>query len=53
MAETLIENHPVPMKRVGVTDHFGEVGKTDYLMDKYGLLARDIIAAAKSAIAMK
>ncbi|HBE08492.1 MAG: transketolase family protein [Lachnospiraceae bacterium] len=53
VAETLIENHPVPMKRVGVTDHFGEVGKTDYLMDKYGLLARDIIAAAKSAIAMK
>ncbi|MDD6351504.1 MAG: transketolase C-terminal domain-containing protein [Lachnospiraceae bacterium] len=53
VAETLIENHPVPMKRVGVTDHFGEVGKTDYLMDKYGLRAKDIVNAAKLAIGMK
>lgn len=53
VAENLIENHPVPMKRVGVTDHFGEVGKTDYLMDKYGLRAKDIVNAAKLAIGMK
>ena len=34
-------------------DHFGEVGLTPYLKEKYGLTAKDIIAAAKAAIAMK
>lgn len=53
VAETLSENLPTPLKRVGVTDHFGEVGKTDYLMEKYHLIARDIVAAAKGAVGMK
>ena len=53
IAENLVYNHPVPLKRVGVTDHFGEVGKTDFLMKKYHLLAEDIMKAAKEVIAMK
>ena len=53
IAENLVDNHPVPLKRVGVTDHFGEVGKTDFLMKKYHLLAEDIMKAAKEVIAMK
>lgn len=53
VAEALIENHPVPMKRVGITDHFGEVGKTDYLMDKYGLRAADIVNATLSVMEKK
>ena len=53
VAEVLVENCPAPLKRVGVKDHFGEVGTTDYLMDKYGLRASDIVKAAKEAISMK
>lgn len=44
---------PVPIKRVGVKDHFGEVGLTDFLKQKYGLTAADIVTAAKQAIEMK
>ena len=53
VAELLVEKDPVPVKKVGVMDHFGEVGLTPYLKEKYGLTAKDIIAAAKAAIAMK
>jgi transketolase len=53
VAETLVENCPAPLKRVGVTDHFGEVGTTDFLMKKYHLLADDIAEAAKKAVLMK
>lgn len=44
--ECLGENHPVPVRRVGVMDHFGEVGLTDFLKEKYGLTAKEIINAA-------
>ena len=52
-AECLSENLPRPLQRIGVTDHFGEVGTTAYLKEKYGLTAKDIAAAAKKAIARK
>lgn len=53
IAEVLVENAPVPMERVGVTDHFGEVGFTDYLMEKYHLMASDIASAARRAVSRK
>lgn len=53
VCECLCEKFPVPVKRVGVKDHFGEVGKTEFLQEKYGLTDKDIVAAAKAAIAMK
>lgn len=53
VCETLSENCPVPVKRVGVKDHFGEVGLTPFLQEKYGLTDKEIVAAAKAAIAMK
>lgn len=53
VAEFLGENFPVPVKRVGVKDHFGEVGLTDFLKEKYGLTASQIVKAAKEAIEMK
>lgn len=53
VCETLCENLPVPVKRVGVKDHFGEVGLTPFLQEKYGLTDKEIVAAAKAAIAMK
>lgn len=53
VTECLSENYPVPVRRVGVNDHFGEVGLTDFLMEKYGLTAEHIVEEAKKAIAMK
>jgi transketolase len=53
VAEVLIENDPVPMKRIGVRDHFGEVGKMPFLMEKYQMLPSDIVAACKEVIAKK
>jgi len=53
VAECCAEVHPIPVKKIGVTDHFGEVGKMDYLMQKYGMTCENIAAAAKAAIALK
>lgn len=53
VAETLSESCPTVMRRIGVTDHFGEVGKLDYLEKKFGMTPNDIAEAAKSAVAAK
>ncbi len=53
VAECLSENLPTPMVRVGVKDHFGEVGLTEFLKEKYHLKAVDIVEAVKQAIAKK
>ncbi len=42
VAEVLCENKPVPMKRIGVNDEFGEVGTVDYLKERFGLTADNI-----------
>ncbi|MEN3041997.1 MAG: transketolase family protein [Fervidobacterium sp.] len=46
VAEVLAENYPVVMKRIGVRDHFGEVGLTDFLLRKYKMTAEDIYKTA-------
>lgn len=53
VAEVLGEHCPVPIKRIGVQDHFGEVGLTPFLQEKYGLTAADIVSAAGQVIAKK
>ncbi|HLX62598.1 MAG TPA: transketolase family protein [Planctomycetota bacterium] len=53
VAEVLVENHPCPMKRVGVKDRFGESGTPDELFREYGLLAEDIIEAAYDVLERK
>jgi transketolase len=53
IAQALIRNNPVPMEMVGVDDTFGESGKPEELMEKYGLNAKSIIEACKKAIARK
>lgn len=45
VAEVLGEHFPVPMERVGVKDHFGEVGEKEFLMEKFGLKAPNIVDA--------
>lgn len=45
-----MENCPVPMRRVGVKDRYGQVGTQDFLQQEYGLTAEAIVEAAKSLL---
>jgi len=47
IAGVVAEHHPCRVLRVGVNDVFGESGHAQELLDKYGLRARDIVAAAR------
>jgi transketolase len=42
VAELLAEKFPVPLKRLGMRDHFGESGKPEELLNKFGLTAKYI-----------
>lgn len=53
VAEVLTRNWPVPIEFVGMPNSFGESGQPDELLTKYGMKAKDIIAAAKKAIKRK
>lgn len=46
VAELLGEEHPVPLRRVGVQDRFGESGKPEELFQKFGLTAKHVMMAA-------
>lgn len=47
VAEVLAKNCPVRMEMVGQMDTFGESGKPDELLEKYGMTADDIVAAVR------
>ena len=53
VAEVLVENNPIPMKRIGVRDTFAESGPYLDLLEKYGLSAKHIAAAVKEVISRK
>jgi transketolase len=53
IAELLIQGKAYPQEFVAVKDSFGESGTPAQLMEKYGLSAKDIVAAVKRAIARK
>ena len=53
VAEALVEGVIVPLERVGTRDTFGESGKPDQLMEKYGLTAAHIVEAAKKSISRR
>lgn len=53
VAETLAENCPIPLLRVGVNDQFGQSGQPDELLAEYGLTVENIIAKVKEAISKK
>ena len=53
VAEFLSEERPTPLTRVGTKDTFGESGKAELLMEKYGLTAKDIVKAAEQSISKK
>ncbi len=50
VAETLGEHLPVPMKRHGLADVFGESGPNDALLDKYGISAARIAESVRDFV---
>ena len=50
VASVLAEQHPLPMRRVGVRDVYGESGPAVDLLHKYGLDADGIEAAVRSVL---
>lgn len=53
VAELLGEEFPVPLKRIGVRDRYGESGKPDELLNLHGLTAKHIAIAAHELIEKK
>lgn len=53
IAELLGEEHPAPMKRIGMRDHFGESGEPAELLEHFGLDAKHIRLAAHSVLDKK
>jgi transketolase len=53
IAQLMMMNHPCPLEMVAVNDSFGESGTPEELMEKYGLNAAAIVAAALKAISRK
>ena len=53
VAQVVTELQPCPMEFVGIQDTYAESGTPQELLEKYGLVARDIIAAARKVLARK
>ncbi len=53
VAEVLVENNPVPMKRIGVRDTFTESGPYLDLLKKYGLSFEHILKAVEEVLSRK
>jgi transketolase len=51
IAELASEHHPVPIKRIGMQDRFGESGEPAELMQHFGLSATHIAMAAHELMA--
>lgn len=53
VSEVVGECYPVPVKRIGVPDVFGEVGSIDYLKQIFHMTVDDIVNAAKDVVSRK
>lgn len=53
VTDCVAANCPCPVEAVGVDDVFGEVGKKDYLMKRFGLTYSEIVDKAHKAIKRK
>ncbi|MBS3765016.1 transketolase family protein [Candidatus Bipolaricaulota bacterium] len=50
ISEVVGENEPVPMKRIGIQDRFGESGSAYELVEHFGLTAEDIAVKAENLL---
>jgi transketolase len=53
VAQVVAETHPCAMEFVGIQDTFAESGKPEELLEKYGLMAHNIVDAVKKVVARK
>ncbi len=53
IAEFLCENYPVPMVLMGVDNVFGESGRPEQLLEKYGLSINHIKQSVEDIIKIK
>ena len=53
IAQTAAKNYPIPIEYIGTNDTFGESGKPEDLLVKYGLDTDNIVAAADKVLARK
>src|SRR3989344_5026525 len=53
IAEVLAREAPTPMEFIGMQNRFGESGKPNELLEKYGMAAGDIVRAVKRVLKKK
>ena len=53
VSQVVAETHPCPMEFVGIQDTYAESGTPEELMEKYGLVATNVVAAAKRVLSRK
>jgi transketolase len=53
VAQVVGETNPCVMEFVGIHDRYAESGQPDELLEKYGLVARDVAAAARKVVSRK
>ena len=53
VAELLVKKAPTPMEFIGLQNTFGESGKPNELIEKYGMGVKDIKAAVKKVLRRK
>jgi transketolase len=53
IAELLSDEHPVPVKRIGMRDRFGESGAPNELLERFGLTSKQIRLAAHATLDTK
>jgi transketolase len=53
VSQVVAETHPCPMEFVVIQDTYAESGAPEELMEKYGLVGRNIVAASRRVINRK
>ncbi|MCC6538857.1 MAG: transketolase family protein [Bryobacterales bacterium] len=53
VAQSVTKSHPCLMDYVGIENTYAESGSPEAVLDKYGLVARDVTAAARRLLARK
>ena len=53
VAQALVAGTPAPVEYVNLGDRYAESGKSDDLLEKYGMTAKNIVSAAERVLARK
>jgi transketolase len=53
VSQVVVETHPCVVECVGIQNTYAESGTPDALLEKYGLVARNLVEAARKAVSRK